>query len=132
MEPISLLRVDTKLSAAVDGVSEERFMEEIRGKQPGEDRLLNPRIDAAKIRAFFVHPAWARRGIGSQIMQKCEVAALEAGFKTIEIIATLAGKPLYIRFGYHLTQQFEIALPNESVLLVVRMVKNFAEPPSVS
>jgi predicted N-acetyltransferase YhbS len=107
-------------------------MEEIRGKQPGEDRLLNPRIDAAKIRAFFVHPAWARRGIGSQIMQKCEVAALEAGFKTIEIIATLAGKPLYIRFGYHLTQQFEIALPNESVLLVVRMVKNFAEPPSVS
>jgi GNAT superfamily N-acetyltransferase len=99
-----------------------------QGKQTGEDQLLDPRIDAAKIRAFFVHPAWARRGIGSQIMEKCETAALEAGFKTIEIIATLSGEPLYSKFGYHLSQQFEISLHNKNVLPVVRMVKNFAEP----
>jgi GNAT superfamily N-acetyltransferase len=101
------------------------------GKQVEEDRLLDPRIDAAKIRAFFVHPTWARKGIGSQIMEKCEAAALEAGFKTVEIIATLAGEPLYSKFGYHLSHQFEISLPNESVLPVVRMVKNFAEPQSI-
>ncbi len=98
-----------------------------QGKKAEEDELFNPSFDSAKIRAFFIHPAWARRGIGSQIMKQCEAAALEAGFKTIEIIATLAGEPLYSRFGYHVNQQFEISLPNKSFLPVVRMVKNFAE-----
>src|SRR5579863_4695634 len=45
-----------------------------------EDELLDPRVDAAKIRAFFVHPAWARRGIGSRILEACEIAASSAGF----------------------------------------------------
>jgi N-acetylglutamate synthase-like GNAT family acetyltransferase len=97
------------------------------GKQVEEDRLLDPRIDAAKIRAFFVHPTWARRGIGSRMMEQCESAALEAGFKAIEIIATLAGEPLYRKFGYRVSQQFEILLPNESVLPVIRMVKSFTK-----
>ena len=97
-----------------------------RGKNIEEDRLLDPSIDAAKIRAFFVHPAWARRGIGSQIMRRCEGAALDDGFKTIEIVATLAGEPLYQSFGYHLIDRFEIALPN-NILPVIRMVKNFSE-----
>lgn len=98
-----------------------------QGKRVEEDQLLDPSVDAAKIRAFFVHPTWARRGIGSRIMKQCEAAALEAGFKTIEIIATLAGEPLYSRFGYQVSQQFEILLPNENVLPVIRMVKNFAK-----
>jgi GNAT superfamily N-acetyltransferase len=98
-----------------------------RGKEEDEDHLLDPSVDAAKIRAFFIHPDWARRGIGSQIMTRCEAAALEAGFKTIEIIATLAGEPLYSRFGYHVSQKFEISLPNKSTLPVVRMIKNFAK-----
>lgn len=98
-----------------------------RDKDKQEDRLLDPSSDSAKIRAFFVHPKWARRGIGSQIMEQCEAAALEAGFKTIEIIATLAGEPLYSRFGYHVNEHFEILLPNKSFLPVVRMVKSFAE-----
>ena len=101
-----------------------------RGKKAEEDELLDPSIDPAKIRAFFIHPAWARKGIGSQIMKQCEARALEAGFQTIEIIATLAGEPLYSRFGYHVNQQFEISLPNKSFLPVVRMVKNFSEPRS--
>ncbi len=69
------------------------------GKNNQQDSLLNPDSDSAKIRAFFVHPAWARRGIGSQIMQACELAAECAGFKDVEIIATLAGEPLYTKFG---------------------------------
>jgi GNAT superfamily N-acetyltransferase len=97
------------------------------GKEEDEEHLLDPSVDAAKIRAFFIHPDWARRGIGSQIMTRCEAAALEAGFKTIEIIATLAGEPLYSRFGYHVSQKFEISLPNKNTLPVVRMIKNFAE-----
>jgi GNAT superfamily N-acetyltransferase len=97
------------------------------GKDIEEDLLLDPSIDSARVRAFFVDPAWARRGVGSQIMKQCEVAALDAGFKTIEIVATLAGEPLYRKFCYHTTQQCEILLPNHRTLPVVRMFKNFAE-----
>lgn len=98
-----------------------------QSKKVEENQLLDSSVDPAKIRAFFVHPAWAQRGIGSQIIRQCEVAALAAGFKTIEIIATLAGEPLYRKFGYHTTRQFEIVLPNKSTLPVVRMFKSFAE-----
>lgn len=98
-----------------------------QGKDIEEDQLLDPIVDPARIRAFFVHPAWARRGIGSQIMKQCEVAALTSGFQTIEIIATLAGEPLYSRFGYRTTKQFEILLPNYKTLPVIRMFKSFAE-----
>jgi GNAT superfamily N-acetyltransferase len=98
-----------------------------QGKTSECDQLLNPNLDPAKIRAFFIHPAWARQGIGSQIMQQCEAAALNAGFKTIEIIATLAGEPLYRKFGYFTRQQFGILLPNISTLPVVRMFKEFSE-----
>src|ERR1700685_2935947 len=45
-----------------------------------EDALLDPQRDAAKIRAFFVHPRWVRRGIGSMILEACEAAAAAAGF----------------------------------------------------
>jgi GNAT superfamily N-acetyltransferase len=97
-----------------------------QSKNLEEDQLLNPNLDPAKIRAFFIHPAWARKGIGSQIMRQCEKAALDARFKTIEIIATLAGEPLYRKFGYCTLQQFEISLPNQSTLPVVRMFKDFS------
>src|SRR5208282_3096516 len=56
-----------------------------------EDALLDPHHDAAKIRAFFVHPAWARRGVGSRILEVCEAAAVAAGFRRLEMGATLSG-----------------------------------------
>ncbi|RUS98853.1 N-acetyltransferase [Trichormus variabilis SAG 1403-4b] len=96
------------------------------GKNNQEDSLLNPDTDSAKIRAFFVHPAWARRGIGSQIMQASELAAERAKFKDAEIIATLAGEPLYTKFGYQVIERFEISLQNSQFLPVVRMFKSFA------
>ena len=70
------------------------------GKNNPEEGLLNPDSDSAKIRGFFVHPAWARRGIGSQIMRVGELAAERAGFKEVEMIATLAGEPFYTKFDY--------------------------------
>ncbi len=92
-----------------------------------DEDLLDPAFHPAKIRAFFVHPAWARRGIGSQIMKQCELAVLAAGFQTIEIVATLAGEPLYSRFGYRTIDRFEISLPNNQTLPVVKMSKKFPE-----
>jgi GNAT superfamily N-acetyltransferase len=65
-----------------------------------EDSLLDPRKDAAKIRAFFVHPDWARRGIGTKILDACEAAARDAGFTRFEMGATLTGVPFYEARGY--------------------------------
>src|SRR5258707_322886 len=62
-----------------------------------EDALLDPLCDAAKIRAFFIHPDWARRGVGSMILQTCEDAARAAGFARYEMGATLAGAKLFVR-----------------------------------
>lgn len=59
-----------------------------------EDSLLDPARDAAKIRAFFVHPAWARQGIGGMILEACENAARKAGFAKLEMGATLSGVPV--------------------------------------
>jgi hypothetical protein len=56
-------------------------------------------------------------------MQQCEVAAFNSGFKAIEIVATLAGQFLYCKFGYNVTQRFEIPLPNGEQLPVVSMSK---------
>ena len=91
-----------------------------------EDALLDPRQDSARVRAFFVHPGWARRGIGRSIMMACEQAIIEAGFRKVEIAATLAGEPLYASFGYTVAERYEIALPNGSKLPVVRMTKYMA------
>jgi N-acetylglutamate synthase-like GNAT family acetyltransferase len=88
-----------------------------------EDALLDPDQDAAKIRAFFVHPDWARRGIGSRILEVCEAAAAAAGFRRLEMGATLTGVPLYRARGYVEEEHREVPLrPGES-LPIVHMVK---------
>lgn len=93
--------------------------------RPGrENTLLDPAVDAAKIRAFFIHPNWARRGIGSRILQACEDAARAAGFKRYEMGATLTGVPLYEAKGYKAIDYVEIPLSNGEVLKVVRMGKS--------
>ncbi|MEG5159939.1 GNAT family N-acetyltransferase [Microcoleus sp. AT3-A2] len=99
------------------------------GKNNPGNSLLNPDSDSAKIRAFFVHPTWARRGIGSQIMRVCELAADRAGFKEVEMIATLAGEPFYTKFDYQVIERFEISLPNSQFLPAVRMFKSFGRSP---
>jgi GNAT superfamily N-acetyltransferase len=88
-----------------------------------EDSMLNPQHDAAKIRAFFVHPDWARRGIGSMILEACERAAAAAGFTRFEMGATLTGVPLYRARGYVALENLEVPLKNGESLTVIRMEK---------
>ena len=88
-----------------------------------EDSLLDPERDAAKIRAFFVHPEWARRGIGTRVLEACESAAVEAGFKRFEMGATLTGVALYKARGYREVERIGVPLGNGEVLEVVRMEK---------
>ncbi len=90
-----------------------------------EDSLLDPEKDAAKIRAFFVQPEWARRGIGSRVLEACEAAAAAAGFKRFEMGATLTGVALYKARGYREIERIEVALKNGEFLAVVRMEKAY-------
>jgi GNAT superfamily N-acetyltransferase len=90
-----------------------------------QDLLLDPARDAAKIRAFFVHPQWARRGIGGLILEACENAAREAGFTRLEIGATLSGVAFYQTKGYAALESLEAPLGNGEVLPIVRMTKEF-------
>ncbi|HEY4047239.1 MAG TPA: GNAT family N-acetyltransferase [Acidobacteriaceae bacterium] len=88
-----------------------------------EDGLLDPNKDAAKIRAFFVHPDWARRGIGSRLLENCEDAAITAGFRRLEMGSTLTGVPLYRARGYIALERSEVPLGNGLSLPIVRMEK---------
>jgi N-acetylglutamate synthase-like GNAT family acetyltransferase len=88
-----------------------------------EDSLLDPDHDAAKIRAFFVHPQWARRGLGSAILEACEKAAKEAGFTRLEMGATLSGVAFYQAKGYAAVENQEVALSNGETLSIVKMAK---------
>ena len=88
-----------------------------------EDTLLDPARDNARIRAFFVHPEWARLGIGSRILAACEAAAIEHGFRSFELGATLTGERLYRVRGYQPEQRIEVRLGNGESLPVIRMTK---------
>ncbi len=88
-----------------------------------EDSLLDPSRDAAKIRAFFVHPAWARRGIGSMILDACESGAKAAGFTRLEMGATLSGVEFYKAKGYVEVENQAVPLANGEALPIVKMAK---------
>lgn len=91
---------------------------------PGrEPELLDPARDAAKVRAIFVHPGFARQGLGSLILATVEDAARAAGFRRFEMGSTLTGVPLYRLKGYLETERIAVPLPNGESLPVVRMVK---------
>lgn len=91
---------------------------------PGrEPELLDPAMDAAKVRAIFVHPEFARRGLGSLILATVEDAARMAGFKRFEMGSTLTGVPLYRLKGYEEMERIAVPLNNGEALPVVKMMK---------
>ncbi len=82
---------------------------------------LDPRVDAARIRAFFVHPAWARQGIGRRLLDHCTDAARAEGFRALELMATLPGVPLYEACGYAVLAPVTDRMPNGVDVRFVRM-----------
>jgi GNAT superfamily N-acetyltransferase len=88
-----------------------------------EDSLLDPLRDAAKIRAFFIHPDWARRGVGTLILEASEDAARAAGFTRYEMGATLTGAKLFGVKGYVAVNPISIPLVNGESLPVIHMEK---------
>lgn len=85
------------------------------------DGLIDPATDPARIRAFFVHPAWARRGIGRLLLDACVDAARGAGFTSLMLVATLPGEPLYRAYGFEAIEPLETALPDGVIVPCIRM-----------
>ena len=74
---------------------------------PGRDAaLLDPRLDAARVRAMYTSPAFARRGVGRLILSLCEAAARADGFSRVELAGTMSGRPLYEACGYVVIEAF--------------------------
>jgi GNAT superfamily N-acetyltransferase len=89
-----------------------------------EPELLDPAVDAAKVRAIFVHPRFARMGLGSRILAEAEEAAMRAGFKRFEMGSTLTGVALYALKGYREADRARVPVGDGEFIEVVRMVKN--------
>jgi len=89
------------------------------GRSPA---LLDPHIDAARIRAMYTHPAHVRKGVGRRILELCERAASSEGFRRAELVATLSGEALYAACGYTPIKRFSDARGGVAVPLV-RMAK---------
>ena len=87
---------------------------------------LDPQTEAAKVRAMFVHPRAARRGIGRAILARCEHDARAAGFQRVEMMATLPGVPLYLSCGYQIAEPASIHLPDGVDLGAARMQKTLS------
>ena len=85
---------------------------------------LDPATDAAKVRAMYTDPDFARRGIGRMVLGLCEAAARAAGFKRAEMMATLAGEPLYRAFGYLPMEKIESAPIDGVRVPLLRMEKS--------
>ena len=127
----ALIRDETYFVIATDageivgcgGWSKRRtlFGSDTRGGR--DDSYLDPQSDFAKIRAFFIDPAHARRGLGRLLLEHCESRALQAGFRGFELMATLPGKRLYENHGYAPSEPIEHALPGGLAITFVPMRK---------
>ncbi len=88
------------------------------------DDRLDPKTEAARIRAFFVHPDWARRGLARRLLEECERAARAAGFRRLELMATLTGLPLYERHGFRVLEESVVELPDGVRFPLARMTRD--------
>ena len=87
---------------------------------------LDPAVDSARIRAMFVDPAQARRGLGRRILEAAEADAAQTGFRTFELMATLPGVPLYRACGYEEIERVTIELPDGTRLDCVKMNRSLS------
>jgi GNAT superfamily N-acetyltransferase len=85
------------------------------------DLTIDAATVPARIRAFFVHPSWARRGLARQLYAACESAALARGFRRFELMGTLPGVPLYRSLGFEDLERVDVPLPGGQVLPCIRM-----------
>lgn len=93
------------------------------GTGEADDRLLDPATEPARVRAMFVRDDWTRRGLGRRILEVCEAAARQEGFREMELGATLPGVPLYRAYGFEPVSEFDVTLSDGVTLACVGMKK---------
>jgi GNAT superfamily N-acetyltransferase len=96
------------------------------GAASGDVRLLDPATEPARVRAMFVRADWTRRGLGRRILAACEAAAKAEGYRTLALMATLSGLPLYQSYGFRVLTYAAVALPNGVTVDCASMEKPIA------
>lgn len=96
------------------------------GHSDEDDALLDPEREPARIRAMFVDPHHARRGIGRQILELCERRAAEAGFRRLQLVAMRSGEAMYRACGYAPLGDAPVRLEDDVVLECTLMEKFIA------
>ena len=96
------------------------------GSAEDDDRLLDPRTEPARVRAMFVRSDWTRRGLGRAILESCERAARDEGFRSLVLGATLPGEPLYRSFGFREVERFTLTTPDGVSMAGVAMERPIA------
>ena len=89
-------------------------------------RLLDPAAEAARVRAMYTHPDFARRGVGRLVLSLCEAAAAREGFRSLELVATVAGEPLYLACGYVLVERIDVPTSKGVTVPLARMTRSIA------
>lgn len=89
-----------------------------------EPRALDPATEPARIRAMYTHPDFVRQGIGRLVLNLCEKAALDAGFSSATMMATMAGVPLYEACGYVAVEPMHEAKIDGVTVPLIRMEKH--------
>jgi GNAT superfamily N-acetyltransferase len=87
---------------------------------------LDPLVDSARIRAFFVLPEWTRRGLARMLFDTCVAEARASGFRALELMATLPGEPLYEALGFSAEERVVLTLPDGVSMPLVRMTRSLA------
>jgi GNAT superfamily N-acetyltransferase len=102
------------------------------GEQPGDERLLDPATEPARVRAMFVRSDWTRRGLGRALLEACERAARAEGFRSLVLMATLPGEPLYRAFGFEEVGRTMVAMPDgvETAAIEMRRPIHEGQPPT--
>lgn len=117
-----LIENDTGI-VACGGWSKRRTLFGGDQAKQAEDPLLDSASEPARIRAFFVDPQMARRGLGRQLLDECSRQARTAGFRALELASTLPGEPLYRACGFAAIERFELHLPDDTRVPLIRMRK---------
>jgi GNAT superfamily N-acetyltransferase len=86
-------------------------------------RLLDPTMEPARVRAMYTHPDFARRGVGRLVLSLCEAAAAREGFCSLELVATVAGEPLYLACGFSMIERIEVPTSKSVTVPCARMRK---------
>jgi GNAT superfamily N-acetyltransferase len=98
------------------------------GDVSGDERMLDPSAEPARVRAMFVRPDWTRHGLGRRILEACEAAASREGFRRLTLGATLPGVPLYRAYGFEAVDESDVTMPDGVKLGCVWMDKAIDAP----